>query len=175
LYIVPTLTSDIIGEAAVFDGKTVNLGDSCTTDNKTECTAVSSNGASTVIPPIQSARLTTRLSNSIQYGKIEVTAKMPTGDWLWPAIWMLPVNMTFYGGDPGWPMSGEIDIAESRGNGITYPAQGSNFVSSALHWGPMVNIDSWIKTWGWVEKRRESFSDSFHTYSLEWTPEFMCV
>ena len=38
---------------------------------------------------------------------------------LWPAIWMLPVNNT-YG---PWPMSGEIDLMESRGNGRDYPNQ----------------------------------------------------
>jgi hypothetical protein len=35
---------------------------------------------------------------------------------LWPAIWLLPVNST-YG---SWPRSGEIDMVESRGNGIRY-------------------------------------------------------
>ena len=38
--------------------------------------------------------------------------KIPTGDWLWPAIWMLPAKSA-YG---QWPASGEIDIMESRGN-----------------------------------------------------------
>ena len=37
---------------------------------------------------------------------------MPLGDWLWPAIWMLPAQH-IYG---QWPASGEIDIVESRGN-----------------------------------------------------------
>jgi beta-glucanase (GH16 family) len=50
------------------------------------------------------------------YGKVEVKAKMPLGDWLWPAIWMLPAEHV-YG---QWPASGEIDIVESRGNaGLT--------------------------------------------------------
>lgn len=43
----------------------------------------------------------------------------PVTDQLWPAIWMLPVNDT-YG---PWPLSGEIDIMESRGNGRDYPDQ----------------------------------------------------
>lgn len=53
------------------------------------------------------------------FGKVEVVAKMPQGDWLWPAIWMMPENSTY--GD--WPRSGEIDIAESRGN------HGDNYTS----------------------------------------------
>ncbi|KAF8577757.1 glycoside hydrolase family 16 protein [Ramaria rubella] len=172
LYIVPTLTSDVIGTSAVFNGYTLTLPD-CTTNNKTDCSTSSSNGAGTVINPVQSARLTTRLSHSLQYGRVEVRAKMPTGDWLWPAIWMLPVNNT-YG---PWPMSGEIDIAESRGNAMTYPAQGSNFVSSALNWGlyagPTTTINAWAKTWGWVTQRRASYADEFHTYAIEWTDQFM--
>ncbi|KAK0767477.1 Beta-1,3-glucan-binding protein, partial [Friedmanniomyces endolithicus] len=64
---------------------------------------------------------------------------MPAGDWLWPAIWMLPVNST-YG---PWPASGEIDIVESRGNNHTYPQGGNNIVSSTLHWGPDPGDDGW--------------------------------
>ena len=38
--------------------------------------------------------------------------QIPLGDWIWPAIWMLPRQLA-YG---QWPASGEIDIMESRGN-----------------------------------------------------------
>ena len=53
-----------------------------------------------------SARLTTKGSHSIRFGKVEVVAKLPRGDWLWPAIWMAPLN-SVYG---PWPLSGEIDV-----------------------------------------------------------------
>ena len=66
-----------------------------------------------------SAPLTTKNSHHITYGKVEIRAKLPEGDWLWPALWMLPVDEA-YG---PWPMSGEIDIMESRGNGVDYKAQ----------------------------------------------------
>ena len=79
------------------------------------CTAVSSAQAGTVINPVMSGRINTRGKKSIKYGKVEVRAKLPQGDWLWPAIWMLPEgNDTttaqgtgVYG---GWPVSGEIDV-----------------------------------------------------------------
>ena len=45
-------------------------------------------------------------SVTIAYGKVEVRAKLPRGDWLWPAIWMLPKDNK-YG---AWPLSGEIDV-----------------------------------------------------------------
>ena len=72
-----------------------------------------------VINPVRSARINTKGKKSIRYGKVEIVAKMPVGDWLWPALWMLPVKET-YG---PWPASGEIDIVESRGNSINYAAQ----------------------------------------------------
>ncbi len=46
-----------------------------------------------------------------KYGKIEISAKVPTGKGTWPALWMMPTNSE-YG---GWPKSGEIDIMEYIG------------------------------------------------------------
>lgn len=59
------------------------------------------------IQPVQSARISTMNSTAIAYGKVEVRAKIPRGDWLWPAIWMLPKDNK-YG---AWPLSGEIDVS----------------------------------------------------------------
>jgi len=120
LYILPTLTSDIIGRDAVFNGYTYNLT-GCTNIDWKACGVVSNSTNGVVINPVQSARLTTRKSHNIQFGKVEVKAKIPRGygrvpfaphvaifidtpesDWLWPAIWMLPVDSA-YG---TWPMSG---------------------------------------------------------------------
>lgn len=47
---------------------------------------------------------------SIRYGKVQVRARLPRGDWLWPAIWMMPKYST-YG---VWPASGEIDIVKTK-------------------------------------------------------------
>ena len=133
LHIVPTLTSDVIGEANVLDGYTVNLtaDGTCTgqpskwhtidksvpmqvaiNSTNTNCVARSNATLGTVIPPIQSARLTTNGTAAIRYGRVEVRARMPTGDWLWPAVWMMPRD-SVYG---EWPRSGEIDIFENSGN-----------------------------------------------------------
>ncbi len=46
-----------------------------------------------------------------KYGKIEISAKVPTGKGTWPALWMMPTNSD-YG---TWPRSGEIDIMEYVG------------------------------------------------------------
>ena len=102
LYITPTLTSDAIGEAAIIDGYVYNITDctynitkgvtytssSSTTGSSGSnqaaayfqaCSAVSNVTSGQVINPVQSARLSTRNSLSIKYGKVEVRAKNPTG------------------------------------------------------------------------------------------------
>lgn len=79
------------------------------------CTAVSSAQAGAVINPAMSGRINTRGKKTIKYGKVQVRAKLPQGDWLWPAIWMLPQGNDstaaegtgVYG---AWPASGEIDV-----------------------------------------------------------------
>ncbi|TEB25014.1 glycoside hydrolase family 16 protein [Coprinellus micaceus] len=135
------------------------------------CSAVSNSTSGSVINPVQSARLSTRRSASIQFGKVEVRAKIPTGDWLWPAIWMLPVD-NVYG---QWPQSGEIDIMEARGNGPKYPYQGTNYVRGSLNWGPNHILNRAYKTYGWWTMRRGSYDEDFHTYSLEWDENFIRI
>jgi len=166
LYIMPTLTSDVISSASILNGANYTL-QGCTTGNKTACTVSSNKLLGRVINPVQSARINTQGKKSIKYGKVQVRAKLPRGDWLWPAIWMLPENNT-YG---AWPASGEIDIIEARGNGPTYPAQGSNFVRSSLNYGPLPTVLNQI--YGWYSQKRSSLDQSFHTYTLEWDHNFM--
>lgn len=108
----------------------------------TDCHSVTNTTNGTIVPPARSARLITKGGVSIQYGRVEVEAQLPEGDWLWPAIWMMPVDDTY--GE--WPNSGEIDIMESRGNNYTYKMGGNNVASSALHWGPTQALDAWYKT-----------------------------
>ena len=64
--------------------------------------------------PFTSAKLVTKGKASWQYGKIEVRAKLPQGQGVWPAIWMLPEEDA-YG---TWAASGEIDILEAVNLGV---------------------------------------------------------
>ncbi|THV51465.1 hypothetical protein BGAL_0110g00240 [Botrytis galanthina] len=169
LYIKPTIqdaslitTNNIINLTA--DGTcttTSNILVNCVTSTNT------TNG--TIVQPAKSARINTKLGATIKYGKVEVTAKLPKGDWLWPAIWMLPVEDT-YG---SWPQSGEIDIMESRGNNYTYSLGGNNFVSSSLHWGPDLASDAYKKTTNVRAALHSQFGDDFHIYGLQWTEKFI--
>ncbi|KAH9915008.1 concanavalin A-like lectin/glucanase domain-containing protein [Fomitopsis serialis] len=170
LYITPTLTSDNLdgGYPAIFDGGSFDLGDSCSTDNTTACSIKSSNDTGTVINPVTSARINTKGHYQLKYGKVEVVAKLPQGDWLWPAIWMLPNSTDVYG---QWPMSGEIDIMEARGNAASYAGQGVNYVRSSLNYGPLAAL--YTTLYGWWSEKQSTFADDFHTYTLEWTEDFM--
>ncbi len=103
---MPTLMSDDIGADSVFDGYTYDV-DNCSTDNSTACSVSSQNSTKTVVNPVLSARINTKGKKTIAYGKVEVKAKLPRGDWLWPAIWMMPED-SVYG---AWPLSGEIDVS----------------------------------------------------------------
>jgi len=122
-----------------------------------------------IVPPVLSGRINTKKGGTIKYGRVEVTAKMPEGDWLWPAIWMLPVNDT-YG---PWPLSGEIDIAESRGNNHTYGQGGNNIVSSSLHWGPDPANDAWWRTNVKRTALHTTYAKSEHTFGLEWSQKYL--
>ncbi|PVH81977.1 glycoside hydrolase family 16 protein [Cadophora sp. DSE1049] len=141
----------------------------CTSDVWSDCWASTNSTNHTIINPIRSGRINTKASASIRYGRVEVVAKMPTGDWLWPAIWLLPVN-DVYG---PWPASGEIDIVESRGNDHNYKYGGNNKIVSSLHWGPTKALDqSWRDT-NTQRSLHSSYSAKFHTYALEWSEKYL--
>ncbi|KAH9863832.1 hypothetical protein J1614_009764 [Plenodomus biglobosus] len=175
LHIVPTLTTESTGitEDQLLNDYTLNItsseGDgSCTSSDYKACGVRSNATIGTILPPVRSARMTTKGKKSIKYGRIEVVARAAKGDWLWPAIWMMPEESVY--GD--WPASGEIDIAEFRGNSYTYP-EGRDFVASTLHWGPDYKHDGYIATHSTSFLRRTDFASSFHTFGFEWTENYI--
>jgi beta-glucanase (GH16 family) len=91
LHIIPTMTLDDtnITVSQLLDGYVLNLtsAGTCTSTAATDCAIRSNSTAGTIINPVRSARLTTKGKKTITYGRVEVVAKLPAGDWLWPAIW----------------------------------------------------------------------------------------
>ncbi len=69
-----------------------------------------------------SARIITNNKMEFQYGKIEARIKVPVGQGIWPAFWMLGANYETV----GWPQCGEIDIMEHVNN--------EPLTNSAMHW-----------------------------------------
>lgn len=166
LYLLPTLTEDAIGYQTMVSGD-VNIwggspADECT-DNQFYGCERNAAGSGNFINPVRSARIRTVDSFAFQYGRVEVKAKLPKGDWMWPAIWMLP-KYNEYG---NWPASGEIDIMESRGNDPSYPAGGSNQFGSTLHWGIDWANNQYQKTHQ-TYTHSASLTDDFHVYGLYW-------
>lgn len=167
LHIRPTLQDeDLINKDNI-----LNLTQSgiCTSPILSNCVAVTNTTNGTIVNPVRSARLSTKLGASIKYGRVEVTAKLPAGQWLWPAIWMLPVNNE-YG---PWPKSGEIDIVESRGNNWTYSQGGNDIISSTLHWGPDSANDAWWRSNTKRQALHTTYADKFHTFGVEWSENYI--
>jgi len=104
-----------------------------------------------------SARIRSKDKGDWKYGRMEVRAKMPEGQGIWPAIWMMPTE-SVYG---NWPASGEIDIMELVGNQ-------PNLVHGTVHYGTAWN--NHFYNGGSYRLDEENFSDSFYTYSIIWSP-----
>ena len=75
-----------------------------------------------------SSRLITRGKRSFKYGRVDIRAALPSGQGLWPALWMLGDNITTV----GWPSCGEIDIMEMTGGST--PNQGDERIHGTGHW-----------------------------------------
>lgn len=101
-----------------------------------------------------STQISSRNRGSWKYCRIDVRARLPYGQGIWPAIWMMPMQPVAYG---GWPRSGEIDIMENLGNNtrLTY---------TTLHYGAS-NQSSQGK---YTVAATASLSDSFHVYTMIW-------
>ncbi|XP_058821628.1 beta-1,3-glucan-binding protein-like [Topomyia yanbarensis] len=173
-YIRPTLLADDTGEAFLTSG-TLNIhggqpADQCTAPFFWGCERAGT--ATNPINPIKSARVRTVESFNFKYGRLEIRAKMPTGDWLWPALWLLPKRQV-YG---SWPASGEIDLTESRGNLDYRDANGIHIgveqVGSTLHFGPNPDMNGYITTVSHINSAGgQGFNVGFHLYQLEWTTD----
>lgn len=102
-----------------------------------------------------SGKVTTRGLHDFMYGKVIARAKVPEGQGLWPAFWMMPAKESKYG---SWPVCGEIDIMEILGHN-------TNTTHGTIHYG-----NPHEQQQGTYVLEEGSFSDSFHEFILEWEP-----
>ncbi|THA60939.1 glycosyl hydrolase family protein [Streptomyces sp. A0958] len=105
-----------------------------------------------------SARLNTSGKFTQQYGHVEARMKIPRGQGMWPAFWMLGNDI----GQVGWPNSGEIDIMENVG---FEPST----VHGTLH-GPGYSGSGGIGA-GYTLPGGKAFADDFHTFAVDWAPD----
>ncbi|MCX4817096.1 family 16 glycosylhydrolase [Streptomyces sp. NBC_01239] len=104
-----------------------------------------------------SARMNTSGKFSAQYGHVEARMKIPRGQGMWPAFWMLGTDI----GSVGWPNSGEIDVMENVG-----------FEPSTVHGtihGPGYSGANGIGA-GYTLPNGQAFADAFHTFAVDWAP-----
>lgn len=102
-----------------------------------------------------SARLTTQNKFAMEYGRIEIRAQIPTGQGIWPALWMLGANID----TNGWPHNGEIDIMENIGSEPT-------LVHGTIH-GPGYSGGDGI---GRPYSMGQPFYKDFYSFAIEWEP-----
>jgi len=102
-----------------------------------------------------SGKVTSQNKKDFTYGKVVARAKVPEGQGLWPAIWMMPKDEGFYG---QWPKCGEIDIMEVLCSN-TKTAYGT------IHYG-----EPHAEQQGIYNLESGSFSEDFHEFSVEWDP-----
>ena len=103
-----------------------------------------------------SARIKTAGLFERMHGRFEARIKLPQGQGIWPAFWMLGANI----GQAGWPRSGEIDIMENIG-------KEPGIVHGTLH-GPGYSGD---KAFGKPAALASGkYADDFHVFAVEWEP-----
>lgn len=167
LHLKPTFTSTIFGEAFLTSGRVVIPPNECTQDGWYGCDRQGT--PENLINPIRSARVDSWDKFHFKYGNLEVRAKMPAGDWIWPALWLMP-RYSVYG---GWPTSGEIDLMESRGNRGLFNGDinvGVEQAGSTMHFGPTPGGGSAWPTAHFTRNQVPGYNAGFHVYRLEWTP-----
>ncbi len=118
--------------------------------------------------PYTSASLQTRGTKSFQYGRIEMRAKLPHGNAIWPAFWTMGIN-------GGWPKCGEIDIMEMWGGPNKRWGKnktggwGDGVTCAKAHW---FDVESDKKTQNvgncFELPDGKKCADDYHLYAIEW-------
>jgi beta-glucanase (GH16 family) len=101
-----------------------------------------------------SGRIQTASTFTQQYGRFEASIKIPKGQGMWPAFWMLGGN--------NWPTTGEIDVMENVGNT-------PNTVYGTVH-GPGYSGANGV---GGNKTIGSALGDAFHTYAVDWSPNLI--
>lgn len=113
-------------------------------------------GSDNITRKYTSARLKTKGKFSLTYGRVEARIKIPYGQGLWPAFWMLGANID----QVGWPACGEIDIMENIG-------REPSVIHGTIH-GPGYSGGNGLAASYLLSNGR--FADSFHTFAVDWEP-----
>ncbi|WP_144713621.1 family 16 glycosylhydrolase [Curtobacterium pusillum] len=105
-----------------------------------------------------SARLKSEGTYTAQYGQVAARIKIPRGQGIWPAFWMLGADI----GTVGWPACGEIDIMENVG-------YEPSVVHGTVH-GPGYSGTQGISA-AFTNPSGAAFADDFHVFAVDWRPD----
>lgn len=108
--------------------------------------------------PYTSARIKTRGIFEQKYGRFEARMKLPYGQGIWPAFWMLGANYALV----NWPHCGEIDIMENIG-------REPNTLHATVH-GPGYSGGNGIGG-PYILPNGKRFADDFYVFAIEWEPD----
>jgi beta-glucanase (GH16 family) len=114
-------------------------------------------GSDGVTRDYTSARIKTQGTFELAYGRFEARIKIPRGQGLWPAFWMLGADIN----NVGWPTCGEIDIMENIG-------REPSMVHGTIH-GPGYSGGNGIGA-HFSLPGGARFADDFHVFAVEWEP-----
>ncbi len=126
-----------------------------------------------------SARINTQDKYEFTYGRVELRAKLPNWEGMWPAFWLLGANYDVI----GWPYCGELDVLEHGDYIKESTVDDPGLISSAVHYGPLdhksqyENIPNTFfmatgqENFVRAEKIIENPFDQFHTYAIQWAPD----
>ncbi|MFT0716768.1 family 16 glycosylhydrolase [Flagellimonas lutimaris] len=106
-----------------------------------------------------SARLVTKDKFEQRYGRFEARIRLPYGQGIWPAFWMLGADID----ENPWPGAGEIDIMEYRG-------QNPTLLIGSVHGPGYSGGEAISKEYNLVNDR---FDTGFHIFGIEWGPEYV--
>lgn len=113
-----------------------------------------------------SARLNTAGKQTFRYGKISARMRLPEGQGIWPAFWLLGANCDENGGDTPWPKCGEIDVFELWGSKDNASVEANVHFPAADGSRLMLDPPKFTLEQG-------NFSDDFHIFDLIWTEKQM--
>ena len=126
-----------------------------------------------------SARINTQDKFEFTYGRVEMRAKLPNWEGMWPAFWLLGANID----EIGWPNCGELDILEHGDYVKDSTSNDPGLISSAVHYGPQdysrqttnvpgkIFFDTGQERFIRSEKIIEKPFEEYHTYSMQWAPD----
>ncbi|KAK5642298.1 hypothetical protein RI129_008465 [Pyrocoelia pectoralis] len=158
LHIHPTLVDNRLGPKSVLTTTEYDAGENCTGIlGSDEC--IQKPKAWMILPPIFSSQITTKYRFSFVYGTIEIRAKLPKGDWIYPQI-QLRSKSDYYGPDYD---SGLIQIAFAPGNAHNNKVLSGGFVFGESIFARNYGVRTILSTKEW--------SHDFHIFRLEWRPD----